>query len=89
MDPKVGNGTEEPLDSAPKNDDAGGLPAGVVEKPVREEGGGPKGVVDGCAVRLDRREGPGVEGGLEEPGTRKLIAAQVSLSWRGVGQWLR
>jgi hypothetical protein len=42
-----------------------------VEEGIKREGGGPAGVVEGWALRLERRVS-GVEGGVEE-GTRNAM----------------
>ena len=55
VEPKLRVELAKSLDLLPKKDDAGGLPAGVVENPVNDEGGGPAGVVEGCGVTWDRR----------------------------------
>ena len=53
----------------------GGAPAGV--KDFDDEGGGPAGVVEGLSLKpkscLERFSLPGVEGGLEEYGTAKVL----------------
>jgi len=67
----------------PRND-VGGGPAGVNDP--ADEGGGPAGVVDGFAPNekvlplLDFLSG--VDGGLEEYGTWKLIALSMHLRTR-------
>lgn len=84
IDSIEGKGTVEPFEPVAKKDEVGGLPAGVVEKPIKEDGGGPAGVVEGCEASLDPRGGSGVEGGLEDPGTRKVIVEDVVTSSSGL-----